>query len=548
MKIGTIIFNRNLIPAKGEKLEIKKMGDSKYPKRIGVEINGVESYVLISEEYLEKIKEKYDIVDGDTLFDSFNWKTKIIGEVIDTIEIDKDGSKIICILEAKEETKEETKKESIDDSLQFQSNMNNKLLAREDVIKAIEIFKGKTDEELQQEFKNLKISLETDIDMPSNKNLLLKYSNAAIAESNNKEFINTLIKANLTEVGVKKAVYKLGRWDVTAEDIEASAVSYSEEKDYLKSIGYSDNEIEDLIFALENFGIDADSIKYSIKMIQPRDNNLSYTKQNFVKMYNGKRILTFVDKKNYIKDLFEYTLEGYSQLLTGPTGSGKSTIVDVLSYLLKRPIFRPLMEKGTTSKTLLGSKGAKNGDTFFDAEGLVKAIQTPNMLIEIPEVNMVEAGVVSIFNSVLDDTKSITIPGMGKTVDIAPGVVFIFTRNEGYEACKELNQAFVSRNVHKTIDAMASIEDIIFASAPDAPKKEVKILANIYKNLSSLPAKDYSKAPRALIRIVESPRLCQKIPFRTRIYDNLANLSNDKNNKNESIVLDVIKSCLGEDM
>lgn len=135
-------------------------------------------------------------------------------------------------------------------------------------------------------------------------------------------------------------------------------------------------------------------------------------------------------------------------LVSGKQGSGKSTLVN--QYCATRNLQLATIEIGRLSEAsqIFGYMEAKDANTYFVPGLFLDAIQTPNCVIHLQELNRPENDntLNSIF-SVLDDTfRHIWIDELGKYIEVAPGVTFFATLNEGFEFIGTLPLDLALRN------------------------------------------------------------------------------------------------------
>ncbi|MEK9699651.1 MAG: AAA family ATPase, partial [Candidatus Poseidoniales archaeon] len=64
-------------------------------------------------------------------------------------------------------------------------------------------------------------------------------------------------------------------------------------------------------------------------------------------------------------------------LLVGPTGCGKTDLARWLAGEHQRPYYEAMVGQAIEPLDLLGTKGVKNGATFFKESRFVEAIETP---------------------------------------------------------------------------------------------------------------------------------------------------------------------------
>lgn len=134
-------------------------------------------------------------------------------------------------------------------------------------------------------------------------------------------------------------------------------------------------------------------------------------------------------------------------LTTGNQGCGKSSLVRQFSYIHQRPMatfqIGLLLEAGQ----LFGQQRLKNSETYYQEFLFPKAIQTPNCVIHLEEINRSESPhALNELFSVLSEDRSIWIDELGM-VGVAPGVMFFATMNEGesFTGTDDMDEALKDR-------------------------------------------------------------------------------------------------------
>jgi len=135
-------------------------------------------------------------------------------------------------------------------------------------------------------------------------------------------------------------------------------------------------------------------------------------------------------------------------LVTGKQGSGKSSLVNQYCATRRLPLATIEIGRLSEASQIFGYMEAKDGNTYFVPGLFLDAITTPGCVIHLQELNRPENDntLNSIF-SVLDDTfRHIWIDELGKYVEVAPGVTFFATLNEGFEFIGTLPLDLALRN------------------------------------------------------------------------------------------------------
>ena len=120
-------------------------------------------------------------------------------------------------------------------------------------------------------------------------------------------------------------------------------------------------------------------------------------------------------------------------LVAGKQGCGKSTLVRQFAARHKRPM--ATFQVGILSEPgqLFGDMRLKEGETYYQEFLFPKAIQTPNCCIHLEEINRPEhPKALNMLFSVLAEDRRVWTDELG-LINVAPGVVFFATLNEGEE-------------------------------------------------------------------------------------------------------------------
>ncbi|HOJ14103.1 MAG TPA: MoxR family ATPase [Deltaproteobacteria bacterium] len=120
-------------------------------------------------------------------------------------------------------------------------------------------------------------------------------------------------------------------------------------------------------------------------------------------------------------------------LVVGPQGCGKSTLVRQFAARFNRPL--AVFQVGILSEAgqLFGEHRLEEGRTYFNEFLFPKAVRTPRCVIHLEEINRPEhPKALNMLLSLLAEDRSVWIDEIGR-VDVAPGVVFFATMNEGEE-------------------------------------------------------------------------------------------------------------------
>lgn len=136
-------------------------------------------------------------------------------------------------------------------------------------------------------------------------------------------------------------------------------------------------------------------------------------------------------------------LEGENLLLTGEKATGKNVLAETLAWLFERPAYTVSFHVNMGSAELIGTDTFRNNEVLLREGSISRCARTGGFGI-LDEINMAKNDAVSVLHAVLDDRRSIDVPGYDR-IDLHPAARFIGTMNYGYAGTRELNEALVSR-------------------------------------------------------------------------------------------------------
>lgn len=187
----------------------------------------------------------------------------------------------------------------------------------------------------------------------------------------------------------------------------------------------------------------------------------------------------YEDEQEYFKTFNLGSLEGicagvangdvFSMLLTGESGTGKSTAAKVIAYRCGLPCVTVNLSINIEEADLFGTmipnpiKASADDAEFIWQDGVITRAIRNGYVVVCEELNFARAGVLGKLNSLLDENRQIELAN-GERIKAHKNFRLFATCNVGYEGTNRLNKALINRfqtvKVFDDIDSKAAWEII----------------------------------------------------------------------------------------
>jgi ATP-dependent Lon protease len=247
----------------------------------------------------------------------------------------------------------------------------------------------------------------------------------------------------------------------------------------INSVLYAENIIEKVTsyYAEEIFFVASDepnaiigqSVKYASEEVRAYYIDMRFSIAFVPEQESGKKsfIQKLMDNKNYLVPTVDdcgffiapekwYHLvrnikAGINTLITGPTGTGKTEIVELLTKRMKKQLY--CFDMGTMIDpiaSLIGTHRLKNKESVFETSRFIHAIQQEGAVILLDEINQAPPAANNILFPCLDSRRKLFneyAEELDREIKVADDVVFIATANFGseYIGTYALNRALIDR-------------------------------------------------------------------------------------------------------
>lgn len=134
-------------------------------------------------------------------------------------------------------------------------------------------------------------------------------------------------------------------------------------------------------------------------------------------------------------------------LLKGPTGCGKSRLVEHMAARLGRPLVTVPCHDDTSAVDLLGRWLVQGGETVWQDGPLTRAVRT-GAILYLDEVAEARPDVIVVIHPLADHRRQLVVERHDEVLDAAPGFQLVVSYNPGYQrGLKELKPSTRQRFV-----------------------------------------------------------------------------------------------------
>ena len=139
-------------------------------------------------------------------------------------------------------------------------------------------------------------------------------------------------------------------------------------------------------------------------------------------------------------------------MLTGPTGCGKTRLVEHMAEVLKRPLFTVVCHDDLTSSDLVGRFLVHGGDVEWIDGPLSRAVRE-GALCYLDEVIEARRDTLAVLHSLTDHRRSLYLDRINERIPAAEGFMLVCSYNPASRsALKEMKPSFSQRFVAVNLD------------------------------------------------------------------------------------------------
>jgi nitric oxide reductase NorQ protein len=144
--------------------------------------------------------------------------------------------------------------------------------------------------------------------------------------------------------------------------------------------------------------------------------------------------------------------QGMALLLKGPTGCGKTRLVEAMAHDLQRPLITVACHDDLTTADLVGRFLLHGGETTWVDGPLTRAVRE-GAICYLDEIVEARQDTTVVLHPLTDHRRQLPIDRLGLTLDAAPGFCLVVSYNPGYQSIlKDLKDSTRQRMVAIEID------------------------------------------------------------------------------------------------
>lgn len=194
-------------------------------------------------------------------------------------------------------------------------------------------------------------------------------------------------------------------------------------------------------------------------------------------------------------------------LLKGPTGCGKSRLVEHMAARLGRPLITVSCHDDTSAVDLLGRWLVKGGETVWEDGPVTRAVRQGAVLY-LDEIAEARPDAIVVIHPLTDHRRQLFVDRHDEVVTAAPGFLLVVSYNPGYQrGLKELKPSTRQRFVQMALSyPEPAIEAEIVAGEAGISLDLAMKLAQLAKKVRALDSLGLIEAPSTRL-LVHAARL-----------------------------------------
>ncbi len=194
-------------------------------------------------------------------------------------------------------------------------------------------------------------------------------------------------------------------------------------------------------------------------------------------------------------------------MLKGPTGCGKSRLVEHMAARLGVPLITVACHDDTSAVDLMGRWLVRGGDTVWQDGPVTRAVRT-GAILYVDEVAEARPDVIVALHPLTDHRRQLFVDRHDEVLQAEPSFMLVVSFNPGYQrGLKELKPSTRQRFVGLSLDYPgAEVEAHIVSGETQAPDRVIKGLVALASKMRSLESLGLAERPSTRL-LVDTAKL-----------------------------------------
>ncbi len=202
-------------------------------------------------------------------------------------------------------------------------------------------------------------------------------------------------------------------------------------------------------------------------------------------------------------------------LLKGPTGCGKTRLVQHMAARLKRPLYTVACHDDLTASDLVGRHLIEGGSTYWQDGPLTKAVRNGGICY-LDEVVEARKDTIVVLHPLTDDRRTLSVERTGEVLHCPPEFMLVVSYNPGYQnMLKGMKPSTRQRFVAATFQYPNTDTEVnILIRETGLDKVRANQLVRLASGLRKLKDIDLEEAPSTRLLVYASELILTDIPAR----------------------------------
>jgi nitric oxide reductase NorQ protein len=202
-------------------------------------------------------------------------------------------------------------------------------------------------------------------------------------------------------------------------------------------------------------------------------------------------------------------------LLKGPTGCGKTRLVQHMAARLKRPLYTVACHDDLTASDLVGRHLIEGGSTYWQDGPLTKAVRNGGICY-LDEVVEARKDTIVVLHPLTDDRRTLSVERTGEVLHCPPEFMLVVSYNPGYQnLLKGMKPSTRQRFVAATFEYPSTETEVkILVKETGIDKAIASQLVRLASGLRKLKDIDLEEAPSTRLLVYASELILAGIPAR----------------------------------